>query len=190
MQEMQSQETSYFLIYSLGAPFFSPCAKQSKAYCLMLHRFASAHEYTHSLLLAHIYTYINIQIHICWYLNGYICTLLHTHIWTHIYHWRVGWFYGMLTVIIYAELILFSCNIRSAYDKFPHFFFLWALLLILHIWNSSPLWSSLLRLQCTCCTVPTTSGKLHGSPLVWVYQWPLSQLLSSPQLSHNDSLWA
>ena len=31
----------------------------------------------------------------------------------------------------------------------------------------------------------------HWSPLVWVSQWPSSQPpLSSPQLSHNDSLWA
>ena len=66
-------------------------------------------------------------------------------------------------------------------------FFVWALLLIVHTWNSSPLRSSLLRLQCTCCTVPTTSGRLHGSPLVWACQWPSSQPLSS-QLSHNDSL--
>ena len=56
-----------------------------------------------------------------------------------------------------------------------------------HTWNSSPLWSNLLRLQCTCCTVLTTSGRPHGSLLVWAYQWPLSQPLSSPQLSHNDS---
>ena len=66
---------------------------------------------------------------------------------------------------------------------------MWALLLIIHTWNSSPLWSNLLRLQCTC-TVPTTSGTQHGSPLVWAYQWPSSQSLSSLQLSHSDSLWA
>ena len=56
-------------------------------------------------------------------------------------------------------------------------------------WNSSPLRSNLLRQQCTCCTVPTTSARPHGSPLVWACQWPSSQPLSSPQLSHNDSLW-
>ena len=50
--------------------------------------------------------------------------------------------------------------------------------------------SNLLQLQCTCCTVPTTSGRPHGSPLVWACQWPSSQPLSSPHLSHNDSLWA
>ena len=55
---------------------------------------------------------------------------------------------------------------------------------------SSLLRSNLLRLQCTCCTVPTTSGRPHGSLLVWACQWPSSQPLSSPQLSHNDSLWA
>ena len=69
-------------------------------------------------------------------------------------------------------------------------FFVWALLLIVHTWNSSPLQSNLLRLQCTCCTIPTTSGRSHRSPLVWACQWPSLQPLSSPQLSHNDSLWA
>ena len=69
-------------------------------------------------------------------------------------------------------------------------FFVWALLLIVHTWNSRTLRSNLLRLQCTSCTVSTTPGRLHGSPLVWAVQWPSSQPLSSPQLSHNDSLWA
>ena len=69
-------------------------------------------------------------------------------------------------------------------------FFVSALLLIVHTWNSSPLRSNLLRLQCTCCTVPTTSGRLLGSNLVWECQWPSSHSLSSPQLSHNHSLWA
>ena len=69
-------------------------------------------------------------------------------------------------------------------------FFVWAPLLIVQTWNSSPLRSTLLRLQCTCCTVPTTFGRPHGSPLVWTCQWHSSQPLSSPQLPHNDSLWA
>ena len=64
------------------------------------------------------------------------------------------------------------------------------LLLIVHTWNCSPLRSNLLRQQCTSCTIPTTSGRPHGSPLVWACQWPSSQPLSSPQLSHNDILWA
>ena len=63
------------------------------------------------------------------------------------------------------------------------------ILLIVHTWNSSPLRSKLLRLQCTC-TVPTTSGRPHENILEWACQWPSSQTLSSPQLSHNDSLWA
>ena len=37
-------------------------------------------------------------------------------------------------------------------------FFHMGILLIVHTWNSSPLRSNLLRLQCTSCTVPTTSG--------------------------------
>ena len=68
-------------------------------------------------------------------------------------------------------------------------FFVMALLLIVNTWNSSPLRSNFLQQQCTC-TNPTTSGKPHGSPLVWAAQWSSSQPLSSPQLSHNDSLWA
>ena len=79
---------------------------------------------------------------------------------------------------------------RGAYDKIPDFFFVRALLLIVHTWNFNPLRINLLRLQCTCCTVPTTSGSAHGSPLVWACQWPSSQPLSSPHLSHNDTLWA
>ena len=67
-------------------------------------------------------------------------------------------------------------------------FFVWALLLIIHSWNSSPLPCNLLLLQCTCCSVLTISGRPHRSPIVWACQWPSSQLLSSPQLSHNDSL--
>ena len=80
--------------------------------------------------------------------------------------------------------------IRGSLNKFPDFFSIWALLLIVHTWNSSPLRSNLLRLQCTCCTVTTTSGRPHRSPLVWACQWPSSQPLSSSQLSHNGSLWA
>ena len=41
-------------------------------------------------------------------------------------------------------------------------FFIWALLLIVNTWNSSPLRSNLLRLKWTCCTVPTTSSRPHG----------------------------
>ena len=67
-------------------------------------------------------------------------------------------------------------------------FFVWTLLLIVHKWSSSPLRSNLLRLKCTCFTIPTTSARPHGSPFVRACQWPSSQPLSSPQLSHNDSL--
>ena len=69
-------------------------------------------------------------------------------------------------------------------------FFVWALLLVVHSWNSSPFQSNLLRMQCACCTVSTISGRSHGSPLVFKCQWPSLQPLLSPQLSHNDTLWA
>ena len=80
-------------------------------------------------------------------------------------------------------------DLRGSSNKFPDFF-VWAILLIVHAWNSSPLRNNLLRLQCTCCAVPTTSRRPHGSTFVWACQWPSSQPLSSPQLSPNDSLWA
>ena len=73
--------------------------------------------------------------------------------------------------------------VRGSLNKFIDFF-------CMDTWNSSTLRSNLLRLQCTCCTVPTTSGRPHGGPLVWACQWPSSQPLLSPHLSHNDSLWA
>ena len=49
-------------------------------------------------------------------------------------------------------------------------FFVWALLLTVDTKNSSALQSILLRHQCTCCTVPTTSGKSPGSFLVSVFR--------------------
>ena len=87
-------------------------------------------------------------------------------------------------------IVFFSDYLRESFNKFPDFFFVWALLLIVHSWNSSPLRSNLLQLQCTCCTVPTTSARPHGSHIVRTCQWPSSQPLSSPQLSPNDSFWA
>ena len=92
-------------------------------------------------------------------------------------------------ILLKREFLMVQTYIRGSLNKFPDFFFVWALLLIVHTWNSSPLPSNLLRLQCTCCTVPTTSGRPHRSPLVWACQWPSSQPLSS-QLSHNHSLSA
>ena len=86
-----------------------------------------------------------------------------------------------------------SCSFNYIYEVHSISFqtiFVWALLLIVHTWNSSPLRSNLFQLQCTCSTVPTTSRRPNGSPLVWECQWPSSEPLSSPQLSHNDSLWA
>ena len=88
------------------------------------------------------------------------------------------------TKIIYIYIYIYTVHMIS----FQTFFSYGRILLIVHAWNTSPLRSNLLQLQCTCCTVPTTSGRPHGSPLVC--QWPSSQPLSSPQLSHNDSLWA
>ena len=99
-------------------------------------------------------------------------------------------------ILRFSTLPLFLIWLGNSFRKYEvhmitfQTFFVWALLLIVHTWNSSPLRSNLLWLQYTCCTVPTTSVTPHASPLVWACQWPSSQPLSSPQLSHNDSLWA
>ena len=61
-------------------------------------------------------------------------------------------------IYIYYIYIYIYIYIRGPLNKFPDFF-AWALLLIVHTKNSSPLRSNLLRLQYTCCTVPTTTGR-------------------------------
>ena len=65
-------------------------------------------------------------------------------------------------IYIYKRFGYFG-YVRGSLHKFPGFF-VWALLLIVHTWNSNPIRSNLLRLQCTCCTVPTTSGRPHSNP--------------------------
>ena len=95
--------------------------------------------------------------------------------------------FSSVYIYIYIYIYIYMYEVHTI--SF-HTFFVWALLLIVNTWNSCPLRNYLLRLQCTCCTVPTTSRTPHGSPLVWACQWPPSQPLSSPQLSRNDSLWA
>ena len=103
--------------------------------------------------------------------------------------WVFEWkpFYNSFLLIV-LNLDFIILNDTRVVQKVSRLFFVRALLLIVHTWNSSPLRSNLLRLHCTCCTVPTTSERPHGSPLVWACQWPSSQPLSAPQLSHNDSV--
>ena len=90
----------------------------------------------------------------------------------------VGDAFSHIYIYIYIYIYI---NTWGSLSKFADFF-VWALLWIVHTRNSSPLRSNLLQLQCTCCTIPATSGRPHGSPFVWACQWPSSQPLSSPQL--------
>ena len=78
-------------------------------------------------------------------------------------------------------------KIRGSLNKFPDFFRLGTFIDSTHMKLLS-LRSNHLRLQCICCTVPTTFGRPHWSSLVCACQLPWSQPLSFPQLSHNDSL--
>ena len=100
-----------------------------------------------------------------------------------------GWFIHFSTYFYHIYIYIYIYIYEDHTISFQTFL-VWALLLTVHTWNSCPLPSNPLRLQCTC-TFPTSSGRPHGSPLVWACQWPSSQPLSSPQLSHNDdNLWA
>ena len=97
-------------------------------------------------------------------------------------------FFSLFFVCLGFFIIVLQSNFSNRHfvlyvSKVSRLFFVLALLLIVHTWNSSLLRSNLLMQQSTCCTVPTTSGRPHGSPLVWACQWPSSQPLSSPQLS-------
>ena len=96
--------------------------------------------------------------------------------------------YDLYWIVIEINVDNCSC-LRGSLNSSPDFF-VWAILLIVHTWNSSPIRSNLLWLQCACFTVPTISGRPHRSPSVWACQWPSSQRLLSPQLSHNDHPWA
>ena len=115
--------------------------------------------------------------------TGPVCAcMLCVHIWIYMYS---------ISLYIYIWMYMSLCVHIWVYIYEDHWitfqtFFVWALLLIVHTWNSSHLRSNLLRLQCTFCTVPITCGRPHGSLLVWVGQWPSSQPLSSSQLSHNE----
>ena len=151
------------------------------------------HTYTRKHVKLHVRiskTHTHIQTHAPEQMRSFTHTLIHTHInssiekYTHIQIKAHTYIHNTHTQ---AYKITRTYKVHTIYF---HTCFVWALLLIVHTWNSCPLRSNLPRLQCTCCTVPTTSSRPYGSPLVWSCQWSPSQPLSSPQLSHNDSLWA
>ena len=63
-------------------------------------------------------------------------------------------------------------------------FFVWALLLIVYTWNSSPLRSNHLWLQCTCFTVPTTSGRTHNDSL---WAWGITKSHREQGLDYREA---
>ena len=98
---------------------------------------------------------------------------------------------GILNFVIHCIYIYIYIYIYTRIiKKGSRFLFVWALLLIVHTWKNSPLWGNLLRLQYTCFTVPTTSRRPPWKSSCVSVPMTSSQLLLSPQLSHNDSLWA
>ena len=72
-------------------------------------------------------------------------------------------------LVVWWQMLCKAVCVLSIYEVHSisfQTFLVWTLLLTVHTKNSSPLQSILLRHQCTCCTVPTTSGKPPGSLLV------------------------
>ena len=81
-----------------------------------------------------------------------------------------GTFFGIEMVFCKKKAVVsLSLYIYIHHISFQTFI-VWALLWIVLTWNSSTLRSNPIQLQCLCCTVPTTSGRPHGSPLVWTCQ--------------------
>ena len=102
------------------------------------------HTYTHSY--THSHTYTHTQIH------------THTYIYIYIHTYNI---YIFVYIYIYIY-ILGSLNKFPDFFSYGHFYWLYTYETL----NSFE--SNLLRLQCTCCTVPTTSWRPHGSPRVSV----------------------
>ena len=100
------------------------------------------HKPTHTHIYMYIYIYIYKDVHV-------IYTHTHTHTHTHIYICVCVCVCIRVYIYVYTRIIKYVSRI----------FFVWTLLLIIHTWNSYPLRSNLLQLQCTCSTVPTTSER-------------------------------
>ena len=102
----------------------------------------------------HIYIYIYIYIYIFAY-QGHTDSAedqqYETQYWESLscYPWKhCLWECVYIYIYMYIYIYIYELHTISFQT-----FFVWALLLIVHIWNSRPLQSNLLQLQCTCCTV-------------------------------------
>ena len=73
----------------------------------------------------------------------------------------VTWWWWYIYIYIYIHI-----RLQGSLKKFPNFFRMSAFIDSTHMKLLSPS-NHLPRLQCTCCAVPTTSGRPHESPLVW-----------------------
>ena len=99
------------------------------------------------------YTHIYMCVYICMYVSLYICMRM--------YMCMLVCMRGYIRVYVCMYLYIYLCMYKAHKISFQTFF-VWALLLIVHIWNSSPLRSNLLRLQCTCCTKNLFQQLLEG----------------------------
>ena len=132
------------------------------------------HMYTYICTYIHIHTYIHTCIYIHTHIYIYICTHIWIYIYMNIYMNKHSYIYIYIyshehnthTHNIHTYIYIYRRSLKSFQT-----FFVWALLLIVHTWNSSPLRNNIPRLQCTC-TLTTTSGSPHRRPLVWACQWP------------------
>ena len=103
------------------------------------------HTQTHTYLSIYLSIYLFIYLSIYLFQSVHIYLSVYLSICSSIYLFKSVHIY----LSIYLSIYLMSIILRGSLNKFPDFF-VWALLLIVHPWNSSPLRSNLLRLQCTC----------------------------------------
>ena len=119
-----------------GALFFKFCT----------HTYTHTHTHTQTHTHTHTHTYIYLYLYIYIYIHT-LCVCVCVCVCSFKGPWHIPWLQNSVFDIYEVHTISFQT------------FFVWALLLIVHTWNSSPLRSNLLRLQCTCSTVPTNSSR-------------------------------
>ena len=122
------------------------------------------HTYTVCVCLyIYIYIIVCVYVHIISLSLYYcMCMCLYIYIALQLYFVLDSYALSTRSLDIHCPYLL---DIRGTYDKFPDFFHMGTFIDSTHMKLYSPS-KYLLRLQCTCCTIPTTSGRPHGSPRV------------------------
>ena len=89
---------------------------------------------------------------------------------------------------ILKDIKMSPLYIQGSLNKFPDFFHMGTFIDSTHMKTVVPF--EVISFGCNALVVPFQQllARPNESPLVWVCQWPSSQPLSCPQLSHQNSL--